>query len=206
MSARQLTKGVSWPASACVALLLVLAGCSQDSDQSVHPNPEPSEQQSASARNDESTADSPSSAPPDAQIDEADYEDDAGTTLDIYEYPDDPEPAEEMSATLCNLNQEYFTSLRAETDDGEPVVDDNLRLAVLSTRDNLDLWEAMRSHFPDLHEAIDTASEVGDYWDTALMSQENGDAGAAAEAMLQADEAIDALPNVDSMGEFECLS
>ncbi|MGB5952844.1 MAG: hypothetical protein WBG57_10095, partial [Ornithinimicrobium sp.] len=49
-----------------------------------------------------------------------------------YSYPDEPEPAPEVAATLCNLDADYFKNLRPTNASGDAVVDDSLRMSVLS--------------------------------------------------------------------------
>lgn len=122
-----------------------------------------------------------------------DYSTDAGQELQEYEYPDDPEPAGTVSATLCNLDQQFFLGLRA-AEDGSPVADDSLRMSVLAVGDLLDTWESLRPHYPEVGAEIDTAHAVRNSWDHALLSLENGEAAEARVHMAEAEEHIGELP------------
>ena len=194
-------------ALAAAAALIALASCSQSDEDPTVPSQTGGE---ATAGSDESgtraggdtpTADTGAETVPDVDVD---YDDDAGADLVVHEYPDDPEPAAESASTLCNLSGPYVQSLRATTDDGAPVVDDNLRLSVLSMSDNLLLWESMRSHFPEYDDAIDDAQRVRDLWDEALLSLDNGDEAAAEQAMLAAEDVLDELPDGDVSDAIDC--
>lgn len=131
--------------------------------------------------------------PADATGSEQDYTDDAGQFIDKHEYPDDPEPAASVVATLCNLNRPYFKGLQP-TMAGEPVVDETLSMAVLGLSDLLDNWDGLRPHYPEVGADIDTAWAIRDSWDEALLNMENGETAAAQEAMAQAQELIEQLP------------
>lgn len=130
---------------------------------------------------------------------------DANSTIPEFEYSDDPPPDEEIVSTLCNLDQEYIRSLRAESPDGEPVVDDNLQLAVLSMSDNLALWDSLRPHYPEAGEAIDTARRIHDLWYEALLYTDEGDGESASRAMQEADREIANLPSVTSSDADDCV-
>lgn len=138
--------------------------------------------------------------------DEPSPDDEVVSTTPEFEYPDDPPPAEEIVSTLCNLDQEYIGSLRAESADGRPVVDENLRLAVISMMDNLLLWDSLRPHYPETGDAIDTAWRIHDLWHEALLFYESGDAEAASLAMEEADREISNLPSVDSADSGDCVA
>lgn len=191
---------------AAAVLLVALAACSDSADgdgdaipdgAGASASPEASDGGPAPAGGADGDV-QPSDAP------SVDYDDDAGADLVVHEYPDDPEPAEESAGTLCNLTGQYVQSLRTVTDDGVPVVDDDLRLSVLSMSDNLLLWDSMRSHFPEYAEAIDDAQQVRDLWDEALLNTENGDEAAAQRAMVAAEEALEELPEVNASDAIDC--
>lgn len=125
---------------------------------------------------------------------EPDYADDAGADLQQFDYPDDPEPAESIVGTLCNLNQTHFEGLRV-TRDGEPVVDDNLRTVLVGLSDLLGAWETLRNHYPDSVPDIDTAREIYELWDEAVLNVDNGDLDAAQTAMDEAESLLEELPD-----------
>lgn len=191
---------------AIMVMLLALVACSAGAERADPPETAGRASESAESGGEapqsgddppaaaDETPDAGADPSPDSQADEVDYSDDAGADLVAHEYPDDPEPAEESARTLCNLNQNYVRSLRAESSEGVPVVDDNLRLSVLSMSDNLLLWESMRSHHPEYEGAIDAAWLIWEYWNDALAIQESGDGADARAAMLEAEESIEELP------------
>lgn len=110
-----------------------------------------------------------------------------------FDYPDDPEPAQGVVATLCNLDSDYLLSLRNEDASGQAIVDDDLRLSVLALGDQLSYWESLRFNFPEVSADVDRAQRVYDLWDTALVDSDNGDSDSARLAMLEADEEIESL-------------
>lgn len=116
-----------------------------------------------------------------------DFSDDAGADLQEYEYPDDPEPAESVVATLCNLNRSYFTTL-AES------ADTDLRMAVVGVTELLGYWESLVPHYPEVAEDVSTAGGVVAAWDEAVVARDNGDGAAADAAVAEANELIDSLP------------
>lgn len=128
-----------------------------------------------------------------------DYSNDAGESLREYDYPDDPEPADTIVATLCNLDQRFFQGLRT-VENGSPVADDSLRMSVLAVSDLLETWESLRPHYPDAVPAIDTAQAVRDTWDEALLSLENGERGPAVDLMVTAEALIAELPESAGAG------
>lgn len=125
-----------------------------------------------------------------------DYANDAGQDINEYDYPDDPPPAESIVATLCNLNQDYIASFRT-MEDGVPVVDDNLRTMLVAFSDYLSYWDSLRPHYPEAVASIDTAQEIYDLWDQAMLDRDNGDLDAAQSAMLEAEKLLDQLPTGD---------
>jgi len=192
-------------ALAAAAALIALASCSQSDEGTAQPSETSggatadSGEGSPTAGGD--TTDTGVGTVPDVDVD---YDDDAGADLVVHEYPDDPEPAAESASTLCNLSSEYMQSLRTTTDEGVPIVDDDLRLSVLAMSDNLLLWESMRSHFPEYDDAIDDAQQVRDLWDEALLNVENGDEAAAEQAMLAAEDVLEELPEGDVSDAIDC--
>ncbi|MDO5502333.1 MAG: hypothetical protein Q4G67_04070 [Actinomycetia bacterium] len=185
-------------AAAAAALALALAGCS-DADT---PDRAGTGGASPAATVGAPTPEATPSTPPaptagdgveDVPEDTTDYSTDAGQNLQTYEYPDDPDPADSVLATLCNLNQEWLAGLRA-VDDGTPVVDDTLRMNLVSLKDQLDTWDTLRTHAPGTVADIDTAQRIHDAWDKALLASDNGDASGAAASMAEGEELIADLP------------
>lgn len=131
----------------------------------------------------------PNDVPPDT----TDYSTDAGDEPKEYEYEDEPPPAESVVATLCNLNQAYFTGLRS-VKSGTAIVDDKLRTSLVGLSDLLDYWDSLRSEYPSSAADIETGIAIYEQWDKALLSKENGDEGAAEKAMASAEELIAKLP------------
>lgn len=129
--------------------------------------------------------------PEEVPEDDTDYADDAGNSMTEYEYPDDPIPADSTIGTLCNLNQEYLSSLHERATEES---DDGLRTALVGFSDLLGEWEILRPHFPDREEDFDRAEALYDAWDRALLSEENGDSKAAEEAMAEAKKILRELP------------
>jgi len=189
---------------AAAAALIALASCTQADEGEDPPNELSDATTAASDDSHPSAGGGTPSVDDTGAADDVDYEDDAGADLVVHEYPDDPEPAAESASTLCNLSSQYVQSLRTTTDEGVPVVDDDLRLSVLAMSDSLLLWESMRSHFPEYEEAIDDAQRVRDLWDEALLNVENGDEAAAEQAMLAAEDVLEELPEGDVSDAIDC--
>ncbi|WP_281966189.1 hypothetical protein [Serinicoccus marinus] len=124
-----------------------------------------------------------------------DFSDDAGADLEEYEYPDDPEPAESVVATLCNLNRSYFATL-AES------ADTDLRMAVVGVTELLAYWESLVPHYPEVAEDVSTAGEVVAAWDEAVLARDNGDVAGADAAVAEANELIDSLPET---AQVDCV-
>lgn len=137
-----------------------------------------------------STDGADSSAPP---APAPDYASDAGQNIKEFDYPEDPPPADSIVATLCNLNQEYLSSFRT-MEDGVPVVDDNLRTMLVAFSDYLSYWDSLRPHYPEAVASIDTAQEIYDLWDQAMLDRDNGEAEAAQAAMVAAEKLLEELP------------
>ena len=202
MSARRLAPLLRMLAAA--AALIALASCTQADEDPVLPNEPTDAATTAPADGAPNTGGGTPSADDTGVADDVDYEDDAGADMVAHEYPDDPEPAAESASTLCNLSSQYVQSLRTTTDEGVPIVDDDLRLSVLAMSDNLLLWESMRSHFPEYDDAIDDAQQVRDLWDEALLNVENGDEAAAEQAMLAAEDVLEELPEGAASDAIDC--
>lgn len=111
-----------------------------------------------------------------------------------YVYPDEPEPAPEIAATLCNLDADYFRNLRPTDASGKAVANESLRMSVLSLGDNLSLWNDLQRNFPEVEDDVSRAQDIYDYWDEALLNADNGDQDAADKAMRQAEAEIDRMP------------
>lgn len=124
-----------------------------------------------------------------------DFSDDAGADLQEYDYPDDPEPAESVVATLCNLNRGYFSSLAASTE-GDP------RMAVVGATELLGYWEGLVPHRPEVEEDVATAGEIVAKWDEAVLARDNGDDAGARTALAEADDLIASLPDT---AEVNCV-
>ncbi len=141
------------------------------------------------------TAGDPDDVPPD----DTDYSKDVGNTPQQYEYEPELEPPESVVATLCNLNQVFFTGLR-RTESGEALADSTLRTSMVALDDLTDYWETLRPHYPDAAADMDTAMAIHEQWKTALLDQDNGDQSGAKKAMAAAEELIRKLPEVDAVG------
>ena len=195
--------------TATVAMALLIAGCAAgeavtpgtgETQSGVHVETGTDTAQS-SAEPDSPDGQAPSTAEPESSDEQVavgaesapDYANDAGQDIQVYDYPDDPEPAQSIVATLCNLNRDYISSLRP-TADGVPVVDDTLRTTLVVLSDYLSHWDTLRPHYPETVPHIDTAQQVHDLWDQALLEQDNGDPGAAQSTMLTAEKYLDQLP------------
>lgn len=151
------------------------------------------------AKDQEPSGATPTSRDVEGSVDASvDYTNDAGSKLQEYEYPDDPAPAESIVATLCNLNRDYIASLRT-TEDGAPVVTNSLRTMMVAFSDYLSHWDTLRPHYPEANADIDTAQQIYDLWDQALLGQENGDPDAAQSAMLQAEKFLEQLPSGETV-------
>ena len=124
-----------------------------------------------------------------------DFSDDAGDDLEEYDYPDDPEPAESVVSTLCNLNRGYFSSLAESSE-----VD--LRMAVVGVTELLGYWESLVPHYPEVEADVSTAGDIVAKWDEAVLARDNGDEAAAEAAVAEADELIATLPDT---AEVECV-
>lgn len=135
----------------------------------------------------------------DVSSDEADEEPE-------FTYEDEPEPAPELAATLCNLDADYFRGLRGTDPSGKPVADDSLGMAVLSLGDNLSLWNDLQRSFPEVEADVATAQKVYENWDEALIRLENGNDDDASAAMQRAEVEIDKLPARGPSSVEACVS
>lgn len=124
-----------------------------------------------------------------------DFSDDAGADLEEYDYPDDPEPAESVVATLCNLNRGYFSTLSESADT-------DLRMAVVGVTELLGYWEGLVPHHPEVEEDVATATEIVARWDEAVLARDNGEDAAAEAALQEADDLIADLPDAP---EVDCV-
>lgn len=127
-----------------------------------------------------------------------DFQDDAGSDLEEYEYPADPAPAESVVSTLCNLNRDYFTSLSASSSGA----DDDLRMAVLGVSDLLGYWESLVPSYPEVADDVATVAAIQATWDEALLARDNGDEAEADAALAEADVLIETLP---AATEVDCV-
>lgn len=127
-----------------------------------------------------------------------DFEEDAGTDLEEYEYPADPAPAESVVSTLCNLNRDYFSGLRASSSGA----DDDLRMAVLGVSDMLGYWESLVPSYPEVEDDVATVAAIQATWDEALLARDNGDEAEADAALAEADVLIETLP---AATEVDCV-
>lgn len=143
------------------------------------------------------------------QSDDAERQVDEPTTSSAaqeeYDYPDEPEPAAGVVATLCNLDPGYLGSLRNENSSGDPVVDDDLRLAVVALGDQISYWETLRDDYPDAADDIESADKVLDLWEQAVVSSDNGESSAAQGALAEADDVISSLSGEAAPGSAECV-
>lgn len=131
--------------------------------------------------------------PEDVPPDDTDYSVDAGNSQPTFTYEPEPEPADSIVVTLCNLNQEFFRGLRAEVD-GSPVADDSLRTNLIGLGDLIDEWDTLRIHYPQVTAQIDRALEIYDAWESAIAQRDAGDAAASSRDMANAEEVIGRLP------------
>lgn len=113
----------------------------------------------------------------------------------LEEYPDDPEPADEVLGTLCNLTQAHMEELdqRLVGGGGNPRPE-NLRLALISLGDDLAVWEGIAWHVPRYADHIVTAQRIYERWDLGLALLESGDRAAAQQQLEEASQAIGTLP------------
>ena len=109
-------------------------------------------------------------------------------------YSDDVAPGQQVTATLCNLTRGHLEVLEKHIVGNDGVDDSNLRLALISLGDLLDVWEGLSWDFPKAGEDIDTARDVYASWDLALARWESGDVAGAREQLDAASAAIDRLP------------
>ncbi len=129
-----------------------------------------------------------------------------GTPPPTFVYTEEIEPAETLTATLCNLNSEFLRSLRSEDASGAPIVDDNLRYAILTLGDSVSLWRDLVLSYPETAEDVALAEQVRELWDDALLAQDNGQAGEANEFMRLAEDVVDELPERPPEGIDACES
>lgn len=116
---------------------------------------------------------------------------------------DEPEPAEPVAGTLCNLSRSHFEALSAKVVSGEAIDDSMLRLAALSLSDDLGVWEGISWQFPDLGAELDTAREIYAHWEYAIGLVDVGDSDAALVELANADDLIEGLPGED-VAEVGC--
>ncbi len=109
-------------------------------------------------------------------------------------YSDDVAPGRQVTATLCNLNRGHLEVLEEHIVGPGGVDDSNLRLALISLGDLLDVWEGLTWDFPGAADDIDTARDVYASWDLALALRESGDPAGAQDQLDAASKAIDQLP------------
>ncbi|WP_068257187.1 hypothetical protein [Janibacter corallicola] len=109
-------------------------------------------------------------------------------------YSDDIAPGQQVTATLCNLTRGHLEVLEKHIAGHNGVDDSNLRLALISLGDLLDVWEGLTWDFPTAADDIDTARDVYASWDLALALRESGDPAGAQEQLDAASAAIDRLP------------
>jgi len=109
-------------------------------------------------------------------------------------YSDDIAPGRQVTATLCNLTRGHLEVLEKHIAGHNGVDDSNLRLALISLGDLLDVWEGLTWDFPTAADDIDTARDVYASWDLALALRESGDPAGAQEQLDAASAAIDRLP------------
>lgn len=169
-------------AVALLALTLATAGCTATTGNTPAPSVSAGEED-----------------PNDVPKDTTDYSVDAGNEQKEYEYEAEEPAADSVVATLCNLNQKYFTGLRT-VKSGEPVVDDTLRTSLVGLGDLTDYWDTLRSQYPKSEADIDTGIAIYETWDSALLSQDNGNSGEAKAAMAKGETLIKKLPKTAASG------
>lgn len=116
---------------------------------------------------------------------------------------DEPEPAEPVAGTLCNLSRTHLEGLSSQIVNDGAVDDGMLRLAALSLSDDLGVWEGISWQFPDLGAELDTARQIYAHWEYAIGLVDVGDADAALAELATADDLIEGLPGED-VAEVGC--
>ena len=141
-------------------------------------------------------------APASTPAGEPDGPDPAPTTEpNLADFTSEPPPAEELAATLCNLTSEYMGELSSLARPDEP---ENLRLAVLSLRDNITVWEGIRGHYPETWDDVERAKRILEHWYDALGYADTGDVDDAQGAIEVADGEIAELPSAGEHAELPC--
>lgn len=115
----------------------------------------------------------------------------------------EPEPAESMLGTLCNLNQPHLEELSARVVVDGQLDDQMLRLAALSLSDDLGVWEGMAWQVPGAEGEIEVAREIYAHWEYAVGLVDAGDQETAMDEWDAAAELLAALPPGD-VSEVGC--
>lgn len=116
---------------------------------------------------------------------------------------DDPELAESMVGTLCNLNRVHLGELSEGVVTGPKIDDQMLRLAALSLSDDLGVWEGMAWQVPEATKEIEVAREVYSHWEYAIALVDAGNDQLAMTEFNTAEELIQGLP-AGEVGGVEC--
>lgn len=167
---------------------------------------------SSAPEREEATSDTDQNAAPEAGTDESEMQpslqappEPALSDDEIRETygAEEPEPAEPVAGTLCNLSRSHVENLSAQiVSDG--VIDDGmLRLAALSLSDDLGVWEGISWQLPELDEELDTARQIYSHWEFAIGLVDVGDTDAALAQLNIADGLIADLPGED-VAEVGC--
>lgn len=115
----------------------------------------------------------------------------------------EPEPAESMVGTLCNLNRPHLEELSARVVVEGQLDDQMLRLAALSLSDDLGVWEGMAWQVPEAESEIEVAREIYAHWEYAVGLVDAGDQETAMDEWDAAAELLAVLPPGD-VSEVGC--
>ncbi len=108
-----------------------------------------------------------------------------------------PEPAESMVGTLCNLNRPHLEELSAHVVVDGQLDDQMLRFAALSLSDDLGVWEGLSWQMPGAEEEIEVAREIYAHWEYAVGLIDAGDHQTAMDEWNAAAELVNGLPSSD---------
>lgn len=137
--------------------------------------------------------------PNDVPPDDTDYSQDAGNESPDYRYEAEDALPASVSGILCNFTQEFFEGLRTVSA-GAAVADDTLRTSLVGLSDLLAEGDALRDQYPEASKSVETARQISDAWQEALVHADNGDAPAAALSMALGERLIGTLPERTAVG------
>lgn len=131
----------------------------------------------------------PSSPPTDEPVPSVSRED-----RPTYTYDDALPPAEEVEEVLCDLDQEYFARLRANALPGGEYSADGMQTSTLQLSDQLAYWIGLSGQYPEVAADVELARTISELWESSVTLQQQGDAAGAMDAVQEADELIEQLP------------